>query len=1842
MAKLDQVLLKTSTLTEEALKACLRGDTGETGDKIEAGELVIRREQGRIELWALDIQNEPQQVSVEVEGIIPPWDPSNIKQCSLGDLSDVDYADGNPGGLGPSEAGYCLTWDGEKWVVREQIAAQISDGIIPSLNLIGDVNYSLYSGPPQNKYQPEQYDVLWWDYDYAQSKYVWGPVAFKPENLQNVWIPAQSNNLVFQYSGLYLTTESGLASPCTLVNNVYQLEHQANPVWSIDKSITLKWARPKGSAADDLEPVHGIRIHEDNYTDILPNGYYYTTLFHVQDDWVKHPIGDLANVNEAGVLQGQVLAWDALSLTWRPSSGVAPDLSQGSVGDLKDVEIDQPKIRQALVYSAADKWENQYIEQGELIPYYRTSREAFDNEMVFFEDQYNESFNYDIQCKKCTEELIGSYATIDNLPHICLKTRSNTNAGSNNTYGWIQILTDGFNRNDITGAYPPAEESVATSRKEVLQTVAYAGQLGSLNNVSTAGAESGSTIVYDGRYGLFQIGFPNIFLGDYLLEELADVCPAAASPGYGLIWNGECWAAAPIDQKIRMNDLVDVQFGTTGVQNTKLVAAYMLVDGEQTDYKAYTDLSPTLAVSTPKQDAGLGSTLVANSPEGFLYQKCRYFWRDPKWSIAQKLDNYVRWDHDPSWQTIQGDGCIEVYFYVTQLLETRTIFRKEATVSAAGGYVLRVGSDGSFYFGVSGSTGNTGFAISLPFNSISINNWHHVACTKERNINRLYLDGEKVGEAISAAPWTGDGKMALGRNDLDDNNTLTHHFFEGAMLDFRVTNGRAKYTGETYTQPNSLENELVDTTPNSGDFLQFNGSYWTNVKGVEGDISNKSITELADVDTTSNNPEQGDALVWTGQQWEPGIPGIGATWSLDDMTDVSTCYQCARPSISFDQAEVIQFSDAFSTPGDLSYLMHDRSSGTQMAYTDVSWTCAPGGDDDAEYANASTTGFYTGRRGYSHIRAERFYINNVFNDCFIIPRTYHEQTLHYVGVPNRDNLGAQIFMDTVDADQVPETLVPPWGLIEDRMCQLLPWGNLGCLGDVNTSGATLGQVLAWDGTNWKPSSDIAADISNNSINDLADVETGENPPDSYVLTWDSAKKAWVASPKTDDIFDFDAIGIQPVTNELPIDRETVLFAEDSEQEINDNTMPRSDEIMDFGGSDDGNGGAGIRGVSFWAYNTQRIDSQIGLPGVRRFFLYGMASKRGGSTVLTSPQNTDYTSHIQLTPYFIRFGTSEGSLVGSEGVRLAQGFRLLYEDQSIEWEEFQSNEVPFKSAINDRIGEAVENINMSLYELEDLGNVQTTGKGQGYALTWDVTSGNWIASADVAANISLSSIGELNDVEKGDNTDLDTNDGWLSFDVGSMRSSRPWSEGGGLILESSESGRGGRYGWADDAPGQPEIRREEDGEISSMRWSKGGIEMDAPRSMKYNAIPALNDLSVPTWIQVQQQIVKQATDFTALFLMTGNDFLEKVYGWPVQVSMTTSPNPIYASQFADQYSYNFLKESQDSMTWTNSNGCPTQFNYQEPWSIEFFVFVDSTTPGDGYSEYIVAPTNQVNGPTIALLGSDRSKIWASVDTQFGNSLPSGTFYTADLEVNEWNHIYLCNEGAGRYRFFVNGLRVGSWSRSGSVSMSGGLVFGGRFVNSETYRTYFTGYLNNIRMTKTWVPYPVEQETIPVPTSPLEPTEGVFGYGTLNSLLDVDLVTNGPPYNGQVLMFNGVSDQWEPGPPDAIAYDISGNVINDLGDVNTENSVPDNDDILRWDGAANEWKRSKIDGNGGVRPLNARTPAAGVVPTAATLRQGELFLNQADKLLYALDNAGNAFAFADGDQLGKITRVVGGTF
>ena len=68
------------------------------------------------------------------------------------------------------------------------------------------------------------------------------------------------------------------------------------------------------------------------------------------------------------------------------------------------------------------------------------------------------------------------------------------------------------------------------------------------------------------------------------------------------------------------------------------------------------------------------------------------------------------------------------------------------------------------------------------------------------------------------------------------------------------------------------------------------------------------------------------------------------------------------------------------------------------------------------------------------------------------------------------------------------------------------------LGDVDTSGITSGQFLMWNGSSFVAqtvNSSTTVDLTNESINELSDVDTTTNSPvNGDVLTWDSSSNSW--------------------------------------------------------------------------------------------------------------------------------------------------------------------------------------------------------------------------------------------------------------------------------------------------------------------------------------------------------------------------------------------------------------------------------------------------------------------------------------------------------------------------------------------------------------------------------------------------------------------------------------------------------------------------------------------------------------------------------------------------------------
>lgn len=1858
MAKLDRIIVKHSTETAEAdFVKGLTGEAGVDGGGIEAGEIVLRRGDEFVELWALDAFDTPRKLTIDVGGITIPWSTGELDNANLGELGDVDYADGIDGDLGLAQVGYVLTWDGFKWVVRPQVGNEEYDGLIPTLNDVGDVDYSFFASELNPKYNPDVNDVLVYQYDYIRNKNYWAPVPLDFDALADVDIVGNQLNLNrskfgaitfnladdvrdnarltgnLSYIGIEISGNVHRSnSPTTRTPQSLRINATGGATLSLAKSLTLQ------AATSNDKPK--IEITESAYTDQIDSDLQFVTLRHVNNNFANRSIGDLGDVDLSNNQAGYVLLWNEALQKFEPGPGPAPDLSAASINELSDVNTAGRARGLPLVW---DTVQSAWVPKVLLLT---------DHKFDYFEDFYTgtDPNNYTTRCRECNEANLGRITVVENVPYICLRARSSatrsfqdTTASSpliNDRFGYVRLLMDGFNRTEPNAQYYPPDENRPAlgfqSRTDPLSTVAYGGNLGDLFNVSTADVFPGAVPVWSPGVGQFIMGYPALELSTYSIGELGDVDATGAGVGYGLLWNGSQWQASTLDQRFKLDDMQDVQFGDLGVTNNKLVAAYQLIQNPVLpQYVAGADVSTVLAVSTAKTNATLGSTREFASPDLYLYSTARYFGVEEDWTIAQKLDNYVRWAHEPSWQTIDGDGCIEIFFYCTILLQDRAIFKKNAS-SGAGGYRLRLKQNGGLEWTVVGPTGQDGFTITSPQNSVSLNNWHHVAVTKEGLTHRLYLDGYLVGTVGgSDTSYTGDGVFALGRNDLDDNNSLTHNFWRGYLLDLRVTRGRPKYTQSTYTVPYSIGDEVLDTTPNAGDFLGYDGTKWTNVAGVTADITGNSIDELQDVDTTSNNPATGDALVWTGNRWEPGIPGVGATWELDDFTDVSTNYQSGTPYLRLDQADMLTFSTLNATPGDLPYLLSQPTSGIVLAYYDETYTCSPNlPGHDGPYADSQSVYVKTGRQGNGFIRGERWTILNKFTDCSVVGFEYHEDSLHYQKCPDRSYDGPPNTTGDIP-DKPEETYIPCWGVIQDHIDDLLPYGVLSQLGNVAAIAPTLGQALTWNGNEWAPSSSIAADISNNSINDLADVNANNAQVDD-ILTWDGG--AWVATKQLESFFGFQDIARYGMTTTEPINSARLL------NDYGYSYLPNAgvinhNTIANFNGVDDNNNPTGLRGFGF---STIYVNPNTGSVVPQTAYLFGGRGSHA-PTILTSGILNTTGSWIEVGSTNIRIADNGANTNGSGGFSLAEGWLIRYEDGTLDWDNFSPDQVPNRRGIVSYVSDGLANLDLSPNSIDNLGDVDTSGKLQGYALAWDGTK--WVASASVAANISQSSIGDLIDVVKTDNASAAVNDGSIQLDIGRLTTTRPASPGGGLELYSSNTL--GLIGWSPTDQGAPYLRSTIGPfGTSSLTVTGDAIKAQGVAGIQMATQPSLGDLTLPTWLQVRQQIARDAVEYNALFLLSCNDFAEKSYGWALDNQITTVPNPVYDSKFGGDFSLRFNRASQDKIRWLSGDGCPQDWPAEMLWSVEFLIKIDSATSNDGLPEFVITevgnPSYTSNGLVIFLHGAERNRICVRIGTKDSRN-NSNIDLSGYAQFDTWTHVYVAHEGGNNVRLYLDGILQGTKIQTSAWSWLGGLSIGGHTQPSPTeLYSYLSAQLDEVRITRSWLPYPENTSNVPVPVQALPAADAPFVYGTISQLSDVNTLAR-EPINGDALIWDAVNGYWAPGT--APAADITASSIGLLSDVTTDNSTPDQDDVLGWSAAASDWRRTKVDGNGGIRPLNARSVIPGQVPTAGNLYAGELYLNMADKKLYALDDSGQAFNFASGDIGGVVetyTRVVGGDF
>lgn len=88
-------------------------------------------------------------------------------------------------------------------------------------------------------------------------------------------------------------------------------------------------------------------------------------------------------------------------------------------------------------------------------------------------------------------------------------------------------------------------------------------------------------------------------------------------------------------------------------------------------------------------------------------------------------------------------------------------------------------------------------------------------------------------------------------------------------------------------------NDVTLTTPTTGEIVRYDGTNWVNEAFPATDISGQSIDQLSDVDTTTDAPTYGQALIWNGfNNWIPGPDvtqgGSSDVEEINDLSDVDT------------------------------------------------------------------------------------------------------------------------------------------------------------------------------------------------------------------------------------------------------------------------------------------------------------------------------------------------------------------------------------------------------------------------------------------------------------------------------------------------------------------------------------------------------------------------------------------------------------------------------------------------------------------------------------------------------------------------------------------------------------------------------------------------------------------------------------------------------------------------------------------------------------------------------------------------------------------------------------------
>lgn len=188
--------------------------------------------------------------------------------------------------------------------------------------------------------------------------------------------------------------------------------------------------------------------------------------------------------------------------------------------------------------------------------------------------------------------------------------------------------------------------------------------------------------------------------------------------------------------------------------------------------------------------------------------------------------------------------------------------------------------------------------------------------------------------------------------------------------------------------------------------------------------------------------------------------------------------------------------------------------------------------------------------------------------------------------------------------------------------------------------------------------------------------------------------------------------------------------------------------------------------------------------------------------------------------------------------------------------------------------------------------------------------------------------------------------------------------------------------------------------------------------------------------------------------------------------------------------------------------------------------------------------------------------------------------------DWHHVVFQHEGLGIYSCFVDGSLEQRNIISGPIDHSNpggsgvqqpsGMVLGGVVVVNDFDPfpgTEYFGMAAKIDGLALYVGLAKYKglRAFALPTAAPDSTAFLQPADTLRSLIDTDIDLT--PGNGDVLSWDSTEEAWTNSP--APSFNISGNVLRDIGDVNVvANNLIQDGEVLSWDSTAQEWVNSAI--------------------------------------------------------------------